>query len=320
MTKLLTISIAAYNVQNYIRETLDSLIIPEIINYLEVFILDDGGSDATFEIAKEYEDKYPGTFFAVHKENGGYGSTVTWSVEHATGKYFKLLDGDDWVDSKGLTKLIRKISELEVDAFITNVAENEQGKPEKNKYDFLKKYQNQIISTKKAVDLPVVAMWGYTFKTSILKSFYEPLPEHTLYTDQLFVIQALSHVNDFYIISNIVYHWRIGRNEASNNLNSIKTHKTELIDVSNKINNYYKIHIDDMGEDTSKYVKKRAAAYYSNSISMLLLLEKNFKNYTLIHDWEKETKKSNFAVYKTANNSKKLRLLRKSLYVGYWFL
>ena len=66
MGKLLTISIAAYNVEEYIRNTLDSLIVPEILDKLEVFIVDDGGNDDTLQIAREYEAKYPETFHAVH--------------------------------------------------------------------------------------------------------------------------------------------------------------------------------------------------------------------------------------------------------------
>ena len=88
MEKILTISIAAYNVGDYIKNTLDSLVVPEVMDKLEVFIVDDGGTDETLKIAKEYEEKYPETFHAVHKENGGYGSTVNYSIAHATGKYF----------------------------------------------------------------------------------------------------------------------------------------------------------------------------------------------------------------------------------------
>ena len=75
MSKTLTISIAGYNVEKYIRETLDSLCLGTIIEDIEVFVVDDGGKDNTYEIAKEYEEKYPNSIHAVHKENGGWGST-----------------------------------------------------------------------------------------------------------------------------------------------------------------------------------------------------------------------------------------------------
>ena len=95
MTKLLTVSIAAYNMEKYIRQALDSLLSCRHAQSIEIFVIDDGGTDHTLEIAKEYAWKHPGTVIPVHKENGGYGSTINYSIEHATGKYFKQLDGDD---------------------------------------------------------------------------------------------------------------------------------------------------------------------------------------------------------------------------------
>ena len=96
MDKILTVSVAAYNVEKFIRNTLDSCIAEEIMTDLEVLVVDDGATDATAEIVREYEDKYPQTFRLIHKENGGYGTTVNRSMQEASGKYFRLLDGDDW--------------------------------------------------------------------------------------------------------------------------------------------------------------------------------------------------------------------------------
>lgn len=76
---------------------------------LEVLIIVDGGNDKTLEIAKEYESKYPNTFKAVYKENGGYGSTINKGIELATGKYFKQLDGDDWFDTNNLEKYVMNL-------------------------------------------------------------------------------------------------------------------------------------------------------------------------------------------------------------------
>ena len=74
--KLLTVSIAAYHVEDYLRETLDSFLIPEVTDQLEVLIVNDGSSDRTEEIARRYESKYPNTYRLINKENGGHGSTI----------------------------------------------------------------------------------------------------------------------------------------------------------------------------------------------------------------------------------------------------
>ena len=136
MNKVLTISIAAYNVGSYIRATLDSLIVSEVLDKLEVFIIDDGGKDDTLAIAQEYADKYPDVFFPVHKENGGYGSTVMWSVEHASGKYFKLLDGDDWFTTENLAEYVKRMENSDADAFVSNTAKAVEGEEKHEMYSF----------------------------------------------------------------------------------------------------------------------------------------------------------------------------------------
>ena len=100
--KLLTVSIAAYHVEDYLRETLDSFLIPEVTDQLEVLIVNDGSGEGVNEIAREYQTNYPDVFRLIDKENGGHGSTVNRGIEEAAGKYFKTVDGDDYVSAEGL--------------------------------------------------------------------------------------------------------------------------------------------------------------------------------------------------------------------------
>lgn len=75
MKKILSISIAAYNVEKFIKIALDSLLIDDIDD-IEIIVDNDGGNDNTINIAKEYQKEYPGIITIVEKENGGYGSVL----------------------------------------------------------------------------------------------------------------------------------------------------------------------------------------------------------------------------------------------------
>ena len=111
MEKILSVSIASYNVEKFIRKALDSCCVPEIMDRLEVLVVNDGSTDSTLEIAREYETQYPQTFRVIDKENGGYGSTVNASIRAARGKYFRLLDGDDWFTMHAVTYRTRILQE-----------------------------------------------------------------------------------------------------------------------------------------------------------------------------------------------------------------
>lgn len=320
MGKILTISVAAYNVEKYIEDTLNSLVIPEILDDLEVFIIDDGGNDKTFSIAKRYEEKYPNTFHVIHKENGGYGTTVNWSVKHATGKYIKLLDGDDWFDSNGLKQLIKCLKQTDADVIVSNVARAEEGKQKKEMYPHCRELNNRVMTMDEASKFPVVAMWGYTFKLDIVKNDYKDLPSKTLYTDQIFVMRALLKSKTIEFVGDIVYYWRLGRDEQSNSINSIKKHYREIINVADIISQEYEDAIKVNNNDIYPFQLKRAAAYYSVSISMLCKLNHNKDNWNLIKSWEKRTKETVPTIYNAANRSKKLSLLRKTAYLSYWII
>ena len=72
-----------------------------------MLVVNDGSSDRTVEIAEKYVQKYPDIFRVINKENGGHGSTINRGIEEARGTYFKVVDGDDWVDGAAFGKLVR---------------------------------------------------------------------------------------------------------------------------------------------------------------------------------------------------------------------
>ena len=75
--------------------------------------MDDGSTkDNTLEIAKKYEEQYPGIVKAVHQENGGHGQAVNTGLANATGVFFKVVDSDDLVDIKSYRKILTKLKEF----------------------------------------------------------------------------------------------------------------------------------------------------------------------------------------------------------------
>ena len=120
--KLLSIVIPTYNTEQYLRRCLDSVLTSEVLPELEVLVVNDGSKDRSPEIAREYEARYPDTVTLIDKENGGHGSTINEGLRAATGKYFRVLDSDDWFDTCNFVKFFAALHDCDEDVVITSAA------------------------------------------------------------------------------------------------------------------------------------------------------------------------------------------------------
>lgn len=105
--KHLTITVPCFNSEQYLKRCLDSLVAGG--NEVEIIVVNDGSTDHTGEIAEQYCRQFPDIVTVVHKENGGHGSGVNTGLALATGKYFKVVDSDDWLEEKAYKELLGKI-------------------------------------------------------------------------------------------------------------------------------------------------------------------------------------------------------------------
>lgn len=113
--KILSIIIPMYNSQKYIKKCLASLLLPqEQMDCIEVIVVDDGSIDQGAEIAGRYQEKYPSMFILIQQPNGGHGCAVDAGIARCTGKYFKVLDADDWLRTKALARVVRRMRQIDV--------------------------------------------------------------------------------------------------------------------------------------------------------------------------------------------------------------
>jgi glycosyltransferase involved in cell wall biosynthesis len=105
---LISIIIPVYNVEEYIRLCLDSVLTQTFSDY-ECILVDDGSPDNCPTICDEYAEK-DFRFSVIHKKNGGLSDARNEGIKIAKGEYIVLLDSDDFfTDSKALANLQRII-------------------------------------------------------------------------------------------------------------------------------------------------------------------------------------------------------------------
>ena len=136
---LVSVIIPVYNVEKYLRECLDSVLAQTYKN-LEVILVDDGSTDSSTDICREYCEK--DKRFKLHqKENGGASSARNLGLNCAKGDYLYFLDSDDYLKSIALEKMIECACHNNADlVFIEGETINDQSNLVTGKYSHHKQY------------------------------------------------------------------------------------------------------------------------------------------------------------------------------------
>lgn len=102
-----TVAVPCWNEERTLAATLDSLL---SLDYpkdkLNIIVVDDGSTDNTLKIAKEYENNFPENITAFHKENGGKHTAVNLALEKSKSDLFGCLDADSFVTPKTLRIIV----------------------------------------------------------------------------------------------------------------------------------------------------------------------------------------------------------------------
>lgn len=118
---LISIIVASYNYQNYIRETLDSLVNQTYKNF-EVIVVDDGSVDNSVDIIKSYVKKYSNIYLYQHHNNTNRGltETIKLGLKKAKGEYVAFCESDDMWESDYLEQKVKIIREYANPVIIVN--------------------------------------------------------------------------------------------------------------------------------------------------------------------------------------------------------
>ena len=213
--KLLTVTVPCYNSQDYMEKCVDSLLAGG--ERVEIVIIDDGSKDRTGEIADRYAAQYPTVVKVVHQENGGHGEGINQGLRNATGKYFKTVDSDDWLNDFPL--FLDRLEEIDrqggVDLFMTNYYyEHADGKGNRSINFSNALPENRIFTWAETrpfrVD-QILMIHACTFRTQLLRETGLEMPKHIFYEDNYMIYGNLKSVERMYYMDLDLYRYFIGR-------------------------------------------------------------------------------------------------------------
>ena len=281
--KILTISIAAYNIERFIKQTLDSLNDERLLDDIEVLIIDDGSKDNTATIAQKYSDMCPNTFRVIRKENGGYGSTVNRGIAEATGKYFRLLDGDDYVNTDNLVKFIERLKKSDSDMVICDYrcVDNDGNRSVdpyiiRNGVNCIQSLDDNRVYDMESgeVDAFAIAIHTLAIKTDLLKEHGVHITEHCYYVDIEFVAWCIAVADTLMYVDIPVYMYRKDQlNNSVNKASMVKNIAMQETVVYSLFNMYKTFSLDGIGKGRMALIRARITGSVGAAIRTYLLMD-----------------------------------------------
>ena len=280
--KYISFAIPCYNSQDYMAHAIESILPGG--DEVEIIIVNDGSKDKTSQIAHEYMDKYPDIIKVIDKENGGHGNAVNAGLANASGKYFKVVDSDDWVDEEALHKILMLLRHLEedneqIDMLISNYVYEKAGVTHKKCIHYRNVLpQDEVFRWDDIGHFRLdqyILMHSVIYRTDMLKLSQMRLPKHTFYVDNIYVYYPLPHVRKIYYLDVDFYRYFIGREDQSVNEKVMIARVDQQIFVTKTMIDMYQL---------KKVTSKKLRQYMINYLAIMMTVS----SILLIRSKEKE--------------------------------
>lgn len=215
----ISLVIAIYNLENYIEKCLDSLLNQTFQDY-EIICVNDGSTDRTLEILEKYASK-DSRIKIINQQNSGAGAARTRGLKEVTGKYFQMLDGDDWFETDMIEKLYNLAEKHQADIAVCSarkVDDNGNILESRNPNSPINLWKVPLEKPFSYKDFPedIFSLIGYVpwnkiYLTSLAKENNLVYPSLVGGEDMGFVLMALACAQKVVVIDDELINYRFNR-------------------------------------------------------------------------------------------------------------
>lgn len=254
---LFSVIIPVYNVEKYIRQSVDSVLNQEEKD-VEILLVDDGSTDSSRGVCDEYLAKYPDTIRVIHKKNEGLLLTRRCGIREARGDWFVHLDSDDYMMPGFLKYLHDAIDKYQPDLVVCKIAYGSQDGEKTLFYSNLPFTDGQVFENgDKNILYKQFLLGGYmtsmcqkVARRSVvdIDTNYEKWSKVSLAEDALQSLPILQNTKRCIFLDKIAIYYRNNSESITkkNNVFSCKKSIWSLLDVYTEEKEYYeKWDIDD---------------------------------------------------------------------------
>ena len=235
-----SIIIPIYNVENYLKECLDS-VVNQTLKDIEIICVNDGSTDNCLNILKEYANN-DSRIKIIDKKNSGYGHSMNVGLDNATGEYIGIVEPDDYVE----TNMYEELYEIAIEKDVDIVKADFRiflGKNDKRFFSYMpldrtSNFYNKITNPKEEKDVFNLKMntWTGIYKKEFIEKYNIRHNETAgaSYQDNGFWFQTLSQAEKIYCLNKNFYNKRFDNpNSSVNNKAKVFCMKEEYDFIQN---------------------------------------------------------------------------------------
>lgn len=274
--KILSIIVPTYNMEKYLGQCLGSVTESACIDKLDVIVVNDGSSDSSSDIAHSFAARFPGSVSVIDKENGHYGSCVNAGLAASRGRYVKVLDADDYVDSQMLHELVSLLSCSDKDLVICQYVDRyetgkscvKQGLDAKPGESY---NPGELLSILKRPPFHAAVF----YKLEVLQSMCYRQLTNCLYTDLMWTVIPLGRIRSAVYYPLPVYQYRHDRPGQSLSPEVRARHFGDELKV--RMHTLEQLAIIDYASDDNKALCQSLAMSFISGIYREVLVRRNYK-------------------------------------------
>lgn len=272
MKYILTVAVPIYNTEQYLLKCLKSILIADDV---EVIAVIDGSPDNSENLALSVQTSHPNNLKIISKANGGHGSAINTALKSAKGKYFRIIDSDDWFDTASFSKFIHELRSIDVDIIMTGLIEERVLENTSKQYSVSELRFNSVMNIDdiKLQTLPIgfFGMARCTYKTDHLRSNNLKLLENCFFEDSYLHAFPVTYAETVISLDLDVYHYLIGREgqtvTSTITVRHIGYWNRVIIQINELISS-----VESLSENRSEFINKILYEYISHQHNLILKL------------------------------------------------
>lgn len=263
---LVSIIVPTYNVERYVEECIESLLNQTYSN-IEILVLDDGSTDATVYLLKQYQDKIQ---LIVNSNNKGQGARRNEGMKLAQGKYIYFVDSDDWIEPETVQEAVTQLERTQADMVRFNGLSFYDANAEtvkEGRYDFSGRLEHKGVYEKEEALKANRRTYSaspclYIVKKDLVERHNLLFLEGVLHEDEYFTTKLFTVTETMTYLNQSYYHRRY--RTASTMTESTRAHQlksfTSYVKVFKGLEEDYE---EEYSSEQKAFIKRQLLSIYS---------------------------------------------------------